>query len=105
MGFFKNFASSLSKSFLESAKDSLVDTLKTQVTPYIMDEAVIQSKSIIFDQMNTLLASVRGNLIELKIKARSTNMIQDDRAYALYMDLLKDFSRSVIALIQEIEVY
>lgn len=105
MNFFKKFASSLTKSFLDSAKDSLVDTLKNQVTPYIVDEAVIQSKSILFDQMNTLLASVRGNLIELKIKARSTNMMQDDRAFALYMDLLKDFSRSVITVIQEIEVY
>ena len=105
MGFFKNFASSLSKTFLESAKDSLVDTLKGQVTPHLMDETVIQSKSILFDQMNTLLASVRGNLIELKIKARSTNLMQDDRAFALYMDLLKDFSRSVTAIIQEIEIY
>ena len=105
MGFFKNLANSLSKSLLESAKDSLVGSLKTQVTPYLMEEAAIQSKSILFDQMNTLLASVRENLIELKIKARSTNMMEDDRAYALYMDLLKDFSRSVITIIQEIEVY
>lgn len=105
MGFFKNLTSKLSKSLLNSAKDRLTDTLKNQVAPYLADEAIIRSRSFLFEQMNTLLASIRGVLIELKIKARSTNLPQDDRAFATLLELLKDFSANVIATIDEIEAY
>ncbi|MGD9580688.1 MAG: hypothetical protein AB7V50_04905 [Vampirovibrionia bacterium] len=105
MGFFKSLASNISKGLLSSAKERLTDTLKNQVAPYIADEAIIHSKSFLFDQMDVLLASVKGVLIELKIKARSTNMLQDDRAFATFMELLKEFSASVIATIEEIETY
>ena len=105
MGFFKKLTSKLSKGLLNTAKKHFTSTLKNQVAPYLADEAIIYSRSFLFEQMNALLSSIRGVLIELKIKARSTNMPQDDRAFAALMELLNDFSRSVILTIDDIETY
>lgn len=105
MGFFKKMTSKLSKSLLNTAKKQLTDSLKNQATSYLPDEAIVYSKTALFDQMNVLLASVKATLIELKIKARSNNKIQDDITFAMFMESLKEFSKSVIATIDEIEAY
>lgn len=103
--FFKNIFKKIGSDLINSAKDHTVSIMKNEIAPYAAQQALIQSKLLLYKQMNNLLNSIKSYLLELKVKTRATTIVQDDHAYDYGLSLLKDFSRSVIETIDEIEKY
>jgi hypothetical protein len=96
---------SLAKGLISTAKEEATKTLKDEVAPFVMQQAVIQSKLFLFKQMSGLLASLKVHLIELKLKTKISPLKEDDMAYQQGIKMLKEFSQSVLSTIEEIESY
>lgn len=103
--FLKNLGAKLLKGAANVAKEQAKEILKDEIAPYLTKQLIVSSKELLFKQMDTLLESVKSYLMELKLKTKTTSMPEDEQAfnYALYM--LKEFSKSVIVTIDDIEAY